>query len=99
VNQYVSIIKRAWIHAGMEVNSNDIPVLSRNALYSYMIEEEGIPEGTVKQELKPSTKKMISTLMKDGFVFKNEITGMYEITDSNLISVLLLKKQAKKDEK
>jgi len=85
------ILEKAWWWSGAEVE-NGAPYISRAAFKRYLLHETGCKESYANQQVKTSSGKLASRLIKSAYA--EEIDGGFSIIDPIDSGTLLLKKGA-----
>ena len=81
------MFERAWFATGSEIVDGH-PYIDKKKLLDFLIQDNGITEGTARNMLKPShTKNLIGYLM-NGEVIKQTGDG-WSVFDNTFLSVLL----------
>lgn len=66
-------LEAAWFDSGAEVNAQNQPIISRSALLNYLTTKLDMTERSAAQEVKPSSGRMIGSLIDTQIIAPNDI--------------------------
>jgi hypothetical protein len=84
-------LERAWFETGCDI-SDEKPYITKSALFNFLVTNDGLPESTANQYVKPSAKGKLINELLNAEIIKSHDNGWVFINDVDISSLMMRKK-------
>lgn len=84
-------LERAWFETGCDT-SDEKPYITKSALFNFLVTNDGLPESTANQYIKPSAKGKLINELLNAEIIKSHENGWVFINDIDISSLMMRKK-------